>query len=562
MLKKFKSRLLLFLIFLLALSLRLYGLNWDQNQHLHPDERFLTMVTAEIKFPSSISQYLDTNTSTLNPFNYPNYHFFVYGTFPIFLTKFIAHLFNQDTYDLVNLWGRGLSAIFDSFNIILLFLIFKKISKKLQYLPSLIYCFAVLPLQLSHFFTVDIFLSTFVLATFTLIVYDLFPLASLTFGLALASKITAIYFFPIILIFFLKKYIREKKYFKNMLIALSCLLILFLVFRFFQPYSFIGIFKLNPLFIESIKTLQFYNKPNGYYPPSVYWLSKTPLLFSIENYVFWGLGIPLSLLFFISIYFIVKHKYYYNLIIVTSIIFVIYHYFYQGSQFTNSIRYYLYCYPFICLIAGFLISKINTKLLYILLFFHFSWGILFLTIYSRPNPRIQASDWIYQNIPINSVITSEYWDDALPLNIANNSNQRYQSLSLSFYDSETTEKWNKLDESLSRANFIIMSSSRLWGSITKVPNIYPITTKFYQDLFSGKTNFQKIIGFSSYPGISLNFMKKCLYLGPTDYPGQKKMWITFENCLFPGIYVRDDTAEESFTVFDHPQVLIYKKLIK
>jgi len=57
-------------------------------------------------------------------------------------------------------------------------------------------------------------------------------------------------------------------------------------------------------------------------------------------------------------------------------------------------------------------------------------------------------------------------------------------------------------------------------------------------------------------------MKKCLYLGPTDYPGQKKMWITFENCLFPGIYVRDDTAEESFTVFDHPQVLIYKKLIK
>ena len=69
-------------------QVRLYGLNWDQSQHLHPDERFLTMVATDIRLPSSLWQYFDNAKSPLNPYNYPQYQFFVYGTFPLFLTKF------------------------------------------------------------------------------------------------------------------------------------------------------------------------------------------------------------------------------------------------------------------------------------------------------------------------------------------------------------------------------------------------------------------------------------------------------------------------------------------
>ena len=36
----------LFLVLILAFVLRIYGLNWDQGNHLHPDERFLTMVAS------------------------------------------------------------------------------------------------------------------------------------------------------------------------------------------------------------------------------------------------------------------------------------------------------------------------------------------------------------------------------------------------------------------------------------------------------------------------------------------------------------------------------------
>jgi hypothetical protein len=43
-----KDRWVLFSIIIFGFCLRIIGLNWDQGQHLHPDERFLTMVASTI----------------------------------------------------------------------------------------------------------------------------------------------------------------------------------------------------------------------------------------------------------------------------------------------------------------------------------------------------------------------------------------------------------------------------------------------------------------------------------------------------------------------------------
>ena len=57
-----KTKVLFLVVLLLAAFLRLYGLNWDQGQHLHPDERFLTQVTERLEIPGEISTYFDTDT--------------------------------------------------------------------------------------------------------------------------------------------------------------------------------------------------------------------------------------------------------------------------------------------------------------------------------------------------------------------------------------------------------------------------------------------------------------------------------------------------------------------
>ena len=142
---KIKNCVLIGIIFLLAFFLRIYGLNWDANNHLQPDERFLTMLTSDIKLPSSLFQYLNTGVSPLNPYNYPAYQFFVYGTFPVFIVKYLAVFLHLDNYNQITLLGRVLSALFDSGNIILLYFIAKKFLKSFyQFLPSLFWFSSVL----------------------------------------------------------------------------------------------------------------------------------------------------------------------------------------------------------------------------------------------------------------------------------------------------------------------------------------------------------------------------------------------------------------------------------
>jgi len=60
----------LFAIALLGLALRLYGLNWDQGNSFHPDERQILFHVTALSWPNSLAQFLDPVNSPLNP------HFF------------------------------------------------------------------------------------------------------------------------------------------------------------------------------------------------------------------------------------------------------------------------------------------------------------------------------------------------------------------------------------------------------------------------------------------------------------------------------------------------------
>ncbi|MBN1659403.1 MAG: glycosyltransferase family 39 protein [Anaerolineae bacterium] len=142
-----------------------------------------------------------------------------------------------------------------------------------------------------------------------------------------------------------------------------------------------------------------------------------------------------------------------------------------------------------------------------------------------------------------AMIANEHFDDPLPFNMfgyAAFGGGLYRSLDvhypgddrridqLQLYDEDTPEKLQVLLDSLDQADYIIMSSGRLWQSIPRLPMRYPVTTRYYELLFAGELGFEKAAEFHSYPR------------------------------LF-GIEFDDTWAEEQFTVYDHPKVLIYRK---
>jgi len=134
-------------------------------------------------------------------------------------------------------------------------------------------------------------------------------------------------------------------------------------------------------------------------------------------------------------------------------------------------------------------------------------------------------------IPDENIILSEHWDDALPLSIQK-SQKRFTIYELPVFGPDNPQKWNEMGALLEKGDYLILSSNRGWGSIPTVQERYPQMTLFYKELFADKLEYKKIATFTSYP--SLN------YLGiPITFP--------------------DDNAEEAFTVYDHPKVMIFKK---
>ncbi len=148
---------LLVIILILGAWLRLTGVNWDQNKHLHPDERFLTFVEVDTSPVKSLAEYFDTDHSSLNPQN-RGHTFFVYGTLPIFLVRYVAEWVGKTGYDQVNLVGRQLSAIADLLTVLLVYLVAARLyDRRVGVLAAAFSAFAVLQIQLSHYFTVDSF---------------------------------------------------------------------------------------------------------------------------------------------------------------------------------------------------------------------------------------------------------------------------------------------------------------------------------------------------------------------------------------------------------------------
>ncbi|MHC1740875.1 MAG: DUF2298 domain-containing protein [Anaerolineaceae bacterium] len=450
-------------ILLVGAYFRFVGVSWDSVYHLHPDERFLTMVETAIQPVQNLSQYFDTSKSTLNP-NNMGQSYYVYGTLPLFLVNYVANSLQMGDYNHVHIVGRVLSGVFDLGSILFVYLICKRLYKnsRLGLLASLFLALSVLPIQLSHFFTVDTFATFFVTAGIYTLVCILNPKVSadvqdneqpkpkewywiktdwssiklylvfaLFFGMGLACKVSI---WPLALFLPLASFIRVKKLSAeqqefDLPIILRNLVIsgifAFLVFRFFQPYAFVGPsffnFSINPQWINSLKELANQSKGNVDVPFALQW-ARRPITFSFTNLVQWGLGLPLGILSWAGVLWmgwrIIKGDWQKHLLLWG---WVVLFFLSQALPWVRMMRYQLPIYPGLAIIAAWVIFKLwedGEKIVRKVAHLQINWrrvlaifvavivisgtgiwAFAFTRIYTRPVTRVDASEWIYQNIP-------------------------------------------------------------------------------------------------------------------------------------------------------------------
>ena len=455
---------LILLIVILASGayFRFVGVNWDDSQHLHPDERFLTMVESALTPVKNLGQFFDTAHSTMNPHNV-GYEFFVYGTLPIFIIRYLGEAVGMTGYDQVYLVGRVTSGLVDLLAVLLVFLVAEQLFRRpwLSLMAAAFYSAAVLPIQLSHYMAVDTFTNTFALLAFycAAVIMTQEPVASLSetqtggwewlwhgwrgvapylwfgvaYGMALASKVSIV---PLAVLLpgaagiawtRLSGVDRRREWLVILRNLVLAGILVFIIFRVGQPYAFKGpgFFGIipNDKWFNNLKTLSVQTNGDGDSPPELQW-ARRPAAFAWDNLVNWGLGLPLGLLATAGYLWmgwkIVRGRWReYSLIWVWTGAYFLW----QGLSFTRTLRYEIPIYPLLAIIAAWIVFMLadsnpnwlrrlpgrlgQTRWIKVIslavglgvVLATFGWAFAFTRIYDRPMTRVAASEWIYQNVP-------------------------------------------------------------------------------------------------------------------------------------------------------------------
>jgi YYY domain-containing protein len=548
-----RARAILLGLLALGALFRFQNLNWDSGHHLHPDERFISMVEEKVAFPKSISAYFDSSRSPLDPYN-KGEGSFVYGTLPMVMAKTVAPILGREGYDGTYLIGRALSGVFDLITVWLVYLITRRFAhRRAALFAAGLASFCALGIQLSHFWAVDTFLTAFTAAALlgaVRIAQDRSgPIGDVATGVALglaaACKITALALLLPAGAAVLACGLRRGRSFWRSVAAgiprgLLVLVPAALTVRVFLPHIFLGpsplSFRLDPRWLDDLRRLRALSDSVAGFPPALQWAGRT-IFFPIENFVLWGAGIFFGLSAIVATAWatavVVKRRAFDLAPLVLHVLFL---FGYHGFTLVKSIRYLYPAYPALAALTGIFFSallngfrpRLARATAVAVLGGTFLWAVAFTSIYRHPMTRIEATDWIYTHVPPGKAFANEAWDDGLPLPMPGHDPARYAGPSLALFDPDSPRKVDDLVAALGKSDWIAVTSGRVYTNVTRIPSVFPMTTAYYRALFDGSLGFERAADFTSYPA-----------LGPLRFP--------------------DDRAEEQFTVYDHPRVLLFRK---
>jgi YYY domain-containing protein len=161
----------------------------------------------------------------------------------------------------------------------------------------------------------------------------------------------------------------------------------------------------------------------------------------------------------------------------------------------------------------------------------------------------------------SSTIAVESWDETVPVRVGDRDAYGiYHGVEVQRQWEDTPDKLNGLVDWLTQSDYVTLSSNRAYAPMSRQPRHFPMTTEYYRALFSGELGYKLAASIESYPT-----------LGPFNFPDQETtqymgLWPDPTRCPQAGvsscrnlINVPLPPAEEAFSVYDHPRVLVFQK---
>lgn len=540
-------------IVLLGALARFWNLNWDGGAYdLHPDEWALNEVVRR-----------------LGPDGNP--HFFFYGTLPIYLYRATAEMLSaltgQDWLDRerLALVGRGWSALASTALLPLVFVVGRRLwGPAAGLVAAACTAGAALLIQAAHFGTVD---SAVTLGGAVLLWAALriaagggarwYGLAGVVLGLAVATKLTAGSFVLLPLLAHLLRGHPALHWRRVLLLVGTALGTTLLA----APYYVLAGAEFWAAIVEQSDEL------SGGYRLAYTWqfIGTTPYLFELQNLVRWSLGLPLGLAALIGWGAAILDLGFWILdwvrrrssempaalvkpgsvfpsagaaLLVT--VWPTLYLLYIGTWQARFVRHTLPLVPFCCLFAAGAVVG-GARVLArrgglgrwagwgsgaMVVGGAAGWGLALLAIYLAPDTRLVATAWMQTHLPPGTRLVVEDKNQLIPVPHPVSILDSYQLGVLAVTDPDTPAKRDAFAATLAAGEVLVVPNRRWEAVLPRLP-AYPLTGRYYRLLAAGDLGYTPLATIASPPR-----------LGPWRWP--------------------DDSAEETFQVFDHPTVQLYR----
>lgn len=555
--------------------MRFYNPDWGEGNFFHPDERNIGTAVSQI----------DPETGDYNP------DFFAYGSVPIYM----LYVISEGNFDTTIIAGRYLSAAFSTASLVLIYLLSNSLLNaifhkkdtllletkqidKYALLITAICAFSPGLIQFAHFMTFESFL-TFEYLLFAYFAikllanpsWKIYLILSLITGIAVGTKVVSLFLLPVFVLTHLVTVLNTKQRSANKLKFYSHFPFKFLSLKFIVNFLLIGVFFLitNPFMIldyEAFRGSLDYESSVATGSSIVFYtqqfIDTIPFLYQFI-YVFPSLiSWPITIIGFFSLaylviycikfglIFLIKNKYSIKLSLIISTLTGLGYGVFHFTMFVKWSRYMVPLLPFLIISTVLVLAnfchkghKLSRLFFGILLFstsaFAIIQGLNFSTIYLKPDPRVEAADWLKEQSDEDDTFAGEVYD--MGMTAFNKTLGSHRITEFNYYNlDDITDDDQELDELtklLNESEYIIIPSERIYPTRSRLPKEYPNSYEHYRKLFNGELGFQKVAEFT-----------RTTYL--EDVLGIR---LYSAGIFLPLNY------DETFRVFDQPTVTIFRK---